>query len=279
MSFLLTAALALTMLGGISDQAQGSGGTVPDQEAAGVVTRYELSTPEVSLREVRLSERLWTIPVMDGAIYPPTDGGPSVPVMVKRIELEGTVKDISLIRSGPTIVVLDHPIPPSFGPVVIGSEQWDMGTENLLRTDDLAYASDVPCPAQSVTWTHMGYGWENGTRHSSYSVTYAPMEYRPSLNELTIYTGMELVIEEVSPKYLFSAPTRVDPPTSYTKGTELLVIAHDPFMDDLNDLIEWRKETGKTLTVVGYSTVNSAYPALDGPASIWSYVRDSFFGD
>ncbi|MCU0799155.1 MAG: C25 family cysteine peptidase [Candidatus Thermoplasmatota archaeon] len=280
LSFLLTAALVLTMLAGISDQATGARGkgTVPDIEGSGV--RYKLMTPEITLKEMALSDRLWTLPVMDGAIYPPTDGGPSVPVLVKRLEVKSDIRDIALVRTGPEKVLLDHPIPPSFEPAMIGNEDWDLGTDNMLSTDENAYTSNGPYPARSVTWTHLGYGWENGTRHSSYSVTYAPMDYDPSLNELTVYSKVEIMVDVgTAPANLLLQPTRVDPPTSYTPGTELLVIAHDPFMDDLNDYVEWKRETGKTLTVVGYSTVNSAYPALDGPASIWSYVRDSFFGD
>ncbi len=280
LSLLLTAALVMTILAGFSDQATGAGGIGPVPEIGVPEVRYRLLTPEVTLEKVILSDRPWTLPLMEGAIYPPSDGMPSVPVMVKRIELEGTVRDISLIRSGPTKVALDHPIPPSFRPVMIGSEDWDQGTDNILRTDENAYRSNGPYPARSVTWTHLGYGWENGTRHSSYSVTYAPMDYDPSSNELTVYSEVEIIVDEgTDPANLLLQPTRVDPPASFTPGTELLVMAHDPFMDDLNDLIEWKRETGKTLTIVGYSTVNSAYPALDGPSSIWSYIRDSFFGD
>ncbi len=249
--------------------------------ALGEVFTMDIEPGPLSM-DVKLIDGIrWSIPQLENSIKPPANGGPSVPVISYPLQVPYEIEDIKVVRGNPTTIPLSFPIAPSVKGVHLTEEVFSNEKTTGLDLDWSLYLRGTSYPEEPVLWSHIGYGWETGERLAHYSISVSPFDHDPVHQTLTFYRDIELVIERsVGPENEFNYMTRaVERPEDVLEGTELLVISHDPFINDLEDYIQWKKETGLIVTVMKYSNVNSEYPSLDGTKSIWQFLHDTFFGD
>ncbi|MFO8050876.1 MAG: C25 family cysteine peptidase [Thermoplasmatota archaeon] len=264
------------------------GDNIPEELPVEDILTIDLGPPVFDVARSFMDGREWSTVEMKNALYPPTNGEPSVPVYSHPLKLRNEVIDIQLVRSDPITMPLPDWIPPSPTVVPLTEEFLDSGEASVLDPDLEAYNSDGSFPEEPLLWSSIGWGWNEGERYAHYSVSACPFDYEPSVNRLTYYRNVKLDITlgETQPtlEQLTSEPTRdgtraVTKPMHVESGTELLVIAYDQFQDELQPYVEWNKEKGTMTTMVPISTVGSTYPSMDQPSSIWQYIHDTYFGD
>lgn len=258
---------------------QGSNESGPENpgDITGETVTLKIDPGPLAIETEVLDGIQWTRPRLEDCIYPPADGGPSVPVISYPLRVPYDIRSIRVERKDPEVLHLSLPVAPSARAVHLTEEVLTSGEATGLDLDWSRYLNGGTYPAEKVRWAHMGYGWEEGEKLSHYSVSVSPFEHDPMEQTLTFYRDIDLVIEkEPEVNYITRA---VEKPDSVKEGTELLIISYDPFVNDLEQYVEWKKQTGMTVTVMQYSNVNGEYSSLDGTRSIWQFVHDTFFGD
>lgn len=223
--------------------------------------------------------RYWTFIDLENGIHPPSDGGPSLPYLSHPLRVNYEIEDIRIVRSDPMTIQIDHPIAPT-------QKILPMRGEALAGTgmdiDPLEYSNGVIHPSDALKWAHMGYGWETGEKLSHYSVSICPFDHDPTTSSLVFYRDIELQIdkkmENVFLEYQLNTVRAVSKPSQVDEGTELLVIAYDPFVNDLSPYTNWKMEKGLKVSVVKYSLIDQ-YGGKSGHQAIWQFIHDTYFGD
>ena len=245
-----------------------------------MIIHLDVADPEIGTWTLNGFE--WSVIDMEGAIHPPSEGGPSLPFISHPLRVPFEIGDIHVLRKDPKEFHLLRPLAPSGKVVPFNSEfTFDPGMDTVDIDRDL-YQADRTYPFQVLKWSRMGYGWDTGERLAHYSVSVCPFDYNPTTGLLTLYRNISLVIEREAPSALdisLAISRATERPSQVREGTELLVISYDPFVNDLDEYVQWKREKGLTVSVVKYSLVNGAYPSLGGAQSIWQFVHDTFFGD
>lgn len=254
----------------------------------GEVLTIDLGSPVFDIARSFIDGREWSTIEMEDALYPPTNGEPSVPVYSHPLRLRNSVIDIELVRSDPVTIPLPRWIPPSPSIAPLTEEFLNSGESTGIDPDLGSYSSGSVYPQQPLLWSSTGYGWKEGERYAHYSVSASPFDYRPDDDKLTYYRNVQLKVTLGEPQPtmedMSSEPTRngvraVDKPAAVKEGTELLVIAYDQFQNELRTYVDWNMEKGTLTSMVPISTVDSSYPSMDQASSIWQYIHDTYFGD
>ncbi|MBN1389820.1 MAG: PKD domain-containing protein [Candidatus Thermoplasmatota archaeon] len=260
-------------------------GSEMDGPIVGDRVEIDLGRVDIDINDEWIDGRLWSTVDLENALDPPTNGEPSVPAISHPLEVPYEILDIELLRSDPISFKLPFKLPPS--PTVLPLTEENMQETSPLEPDWERYHSGETFPANPLLWKRMGWSWNNGQRFGHYSVSASPIDYDPGEDELTFYTSVKLVLTVGGPEpslSLDTEPTRSearapDPPPLVHSGTELLVISHDSYLDELSPYIEWNREKGVCVSAVTISQVDQQYPSDDRTTSIWKYVHDTFFGD
>ncbi|MEA3558482.1 MAG: C25 family cysteine peptidase [Candidatus Thermoplasmatota archaeon] len=261
---------------------------IMDEGISGEHIMIDLGPPVFDVASSYLDGKLWNTIEMEDAIYPPTNGEPSIPVFSYPLQLRNEALDIQLTRSDPVKLPLTEWLPPSPSIAPLTEEFLSSGESTGLLPDTRSYTSDKVFPVEPLLWSSLGHGWKDGERYAHYSISACPFDYEPSRNMLTYYRDVKLKITLGEPEPtmddLSSEPTRdgtraASKPLAVKTGTELLIIAYDQFQDDLEPYIEWNMEKGTLVSMVPISTVDNAYSTMDQASSIWQYIHDTFFGD
>ncbi len=242
----------------------------------------DVEVPPLRMLEKEMEGRMWSTIEMEGTIYPPSDGGPCVPYLSNPLKVGYEIEDISVVRGDPITFRIPLHLAPSPKAVHLTSDVFESGSPSPLDLDWSKYTNGDSYPEDKIRWAHIGYGWDTGERRSHYSVSICPFDYDPVEGTLILYRDIDLLVERSDPTNLDSslAMTRaVERPSLVAEGTELLVIAYDPFVNDLEDYVQWKREKGLTVSIVKYSLVNGAYSSLGGAQSIREYIHDTYFGD
>ncbi|MCK5773060.1 MAG: Ig-like domain repeat protein [Thermoplasmata archaeon] len=242
-----------------------------------IIVDVPMSEPRTSTQFI--DGKAWGRIDLDGSLSSMTQGGPALPRISYPMKVPYEIEDLRVVRADPVKFLLDHPLPPSPTLVPFTEEYMSLDRAPPLKVDWTEYTTNVVTPKDPLSWTHMGYGWDTGEKLSHYSISITPFDYRPLSGELTFYSdiSLEIVVKQELP---VRAMTRaVVPPGSLEEGTELLIVAPSSYLDDIQPYTEWNREKGTITTAVSMQTVDSTYPTMDDPSSLWQYIRDSFFGD
>ncbi len=242
-----------------------------------VIIDVPLSEPTISTQYI--DGKAWGRIDLEGSLASLTQGGPALPRVSYPLKVPYEIEDLRVVRADPIEFTLDHPLPPSPSLVPFTEEFLSSGGASPLEPDRSRYLSNAVVPENPLSWAHLGYGWDTGERLSHYSVSIIPFDHRPLSGELTFYSdiSLEVVIKEELP--VRAMARAIEPPNSLEDGTELLIVAPDSYLDNIQPYTEWNREKGLVTTAVSMQTVDSTYPSMDDPSSLWQYIRDSYFGD
>jgi len=249
---------------------EGTGPAVGGQDPIPVEGAVRIDVPDASWDEVPVGGTIWTISTMDGASSPPFTGAPALPAISHPLVLDHRLLDINLVRSDPKVMRLGAPVLPVIGSYPVGE------VPAILELEP--YDIDSVHPEEPLIWRYMGSSWEGGKEMHHYSVIASPFEYSPSTGRLVQYRTLEIV-PVPDPMFLksFTPPRGTEPPSSFIEGSELLIVTNNNFLDELEPYRQWKLRRGIMTTVVAFNTVDSEYPSLNDPQSLWQYVHDSYF--
>ena len=213
--------------------------------------------------------------LLKGCYLSPVPGEPALPVISDPLVTDVELDDIRLIRRDPVTVDLIRPIRSVQEPIPLTEE-------NMVRWDTdpyLDYDDELVYPEKTLLWGSTGSKWTNGAPKYHYSLAASPVDYDPSSNELTLYRSIEVVGYSEERSEMRTPTRQVNPPDELVPGTELLIVCKDSYWDDLDDYVNWKRQKGVVVTLIGFSAVDSAYSGSDGASKLWRYVHDSYFGD
>ena len=194
-------------------------------------------------------------------------GTPMVPCIIKEFEIpkDSAVDSVSVNLSDPFEIdnIFVEPAPK---PVIVTSKG---KAENVI--DEETYSSSEPYPGKEYE-----YKVFEQKKRKVIIVYLFPIQYIPTKDKIIAYKNASISVS------LTSSPTKPSAPRQLGAGEEYecVIITHPDFVDECQQLAEWKTMTEISTKVVNTTWINNNFVGFDGidndlPAKIKQFIYQS----
>ena len=207
-----------------------------------------------------ITEGNYDIIYMENASLTHKTGYPMLPYKTKTytFPLGTRIKDVKVVARNVQKIKLDKKIAPSPPPVPMGGENVDYGAE-----EGSIYSTDTFYPYSWYDYTMKG-GIKDGVRLLFLTIHLYPVRYNAVKNEAMYAKNFRVKID-------YDVKASLSPTSSY----DLLIIAPDEWIDELQTLKEHKESHGVRTLMEGLNEIYGKYSGRDEAESIKYAIKDA----